>query len=437
MEETEEGQRRPSKRVSDLEGIDEDDYDVREEEDVEEFEDDDIDQPPAAPSGPPRWSTFMTRPRRDGPKPTRSSSVAASTLPSFPAAALPAAASSSKAKSASSPIPAALSGPPLVVDGYSFCFVQPPVVTPHLLHLAALTSIPILPRPPRTDFALQHGSYGRSLAIRHGNDALPLIVHWHSSIPLVQRTPLIRALAWGRHQPKSTDGAWRDQPLRGLSILDATTGKGRDAYHIACAGAEVYACERHPALYALLSHSHQRIMADTRAAKLLPRAQRIHLLYADALTLLPLLPTADAPLPDVVYIDTVSAEHGLTTSLESKQRGKIERLLAVRGLKDEDAKGERRTRGERLQEASREEQRLLEVARRVGKRVVVKRAVTPSPVEGVASGEGMLASFRSAEYRFLVFAGTEGGPSPIAQGDDRADPVLNQEMQTAESTRDS
>ena len=313
------------------------------------------------------------------------------------------------------------------------------MVTPHLLQLAALTSIPILPYPPPSDFSLQYGSNGRSLALRHGSNALPLIVHWHSNITAVHRTPLIRALAHGLpHSTKEADQPWADQPLRGLTVVDATAGKGRDAFHIACAGADVHACERHPALYALLSHAHQRILADDGAVKLRPRVQRIHPLYADALILLPTLPTAAVPLPDLVYIDTASAEHGLTSSLEGKQRGRIERVLSVRGKKGDAQEGEeRRTRGERLEEAAREEQRLLEVARRVAKRVVVKRPVPSSPDKEAASEEGLLASFRSSSYLYAVFAGTEGDSRPIVQPDDRADPVVDQEMQMAESSRDS
>ena len=329
-----------------------------------------------------------------------------------------------------------MTGAPLVVDGFSFAIIKPPVVKRSVQQLASALSIPILPEPVTTDFTLRFSADGRSLALRHSG-ARPLVVRWYSDVAGVEKTPLVRALAWGL--PVAAAGEqWSDQPLRGRTVFDATAGKALDAYHAAAAGATVHACERHPALFALLTHTQQRCLSDVGAVKLRPRVQRMQLVHADSVDVLRALlsPTPPFPVPDVVYIDTASAEHGATTSLEHKQRAKVERLVAVPGLKED---GERRTRDERLREAEREELVLLDLARRVARHhVVVKRLKEQHAALPTPSSDRPLTTFKSDTHDFLVW-GTQQQqvalPASVMELSSEQ-PQLDEAMQEAEDRRD-
>lgn len=80
---------------------------------------------------------------------------------------------------------------------------------------------------------------------------------------------------------------------RGLRIVDATAGLGRDAFTLVHAGHDVTLIERHPLLAVLLEDALQRLMAPGRAV----------LLNGDAVGLLAQL----WPAPDVVYLDPMFA----------------------------------------------------------------------------------------------------------------------------------
>lgn len=79
---------------------------------------------------------------------------------------------------------------------------------------------------------------------------------------------------------------------RGLRVLDATAGLGRDAFVLASLGAQVWLCERHPLLQALLADALARAQQSAD-----PVFAAMHLLAQDVLLAWPEL------VVDVVYLD--------------------------------------------------------------------------------------------------------------------------------------
>ena len=85
------------------------------------------------------------------------------------------------------------------------------------------------------------------------------------------------------------------KPIKGLHILDATAGWGRDAALLASFGAEVLMVERQPVLASLLADGLSRLSDDSAVKK------RLSLVGIDAKKYLQELTPAD--YPDVIYID--------------------------------------------------------------------------------------------------------------------------------------
>ncbi len=143
------------------------------------------------------------------------------------------------------------------------------------------------------------------------------------------------------------------------SVVDATAGLGRDAFHLACLGCKVTAVERSGVMAALLRDGLARAGAegDERLAAIV---ERIALVVGDARDVLPTL--AGELRPDAVYLDPMYAPK--KKSALAKKEMRICRLLVG---DDVDAV------------------ELLDVARRVAcRRVVVKRhrrapALAPHP----------------------------------------------------------
>ena len=386
---------------------------------------------------------------------------------------------------ASLPVPPALSGPPLLFQHRKFAFLQPPVVTEQLLSLSSQTGIPILaaaadssssssPSCSDSDFVLAFTPDLHHLCLRYADSlenrrkqratALPLTAYWQQTVKRVERLPLVRALGWGRSAQVAQDkteavteegdhelnersqgeqkqeehdavsasraaaGAWFDQPLRGLTVFDATAGLGRDAWFAVYAGATVYACERHPALFALLSH--YRAQHDHR--KLQPRMQRLRLLHADAAAVLSASPLP-VPQPDVVYMDLCSAELPHWKDFRHSQRRSLLRLLSVAPAAD--GEKDRRQREEELQT---QERQLLELARKAAKHcVVVKRLATRKDGEEERGQEksaeeeerGLVRRYRSDDFDYLVFKASGGDEKDVA--------AMDAAVQEAEDRRDS
>lgn len=153
---------------------------------------------------------------------------------------------------------------------------------------------------------------------------------------------------------------------RGLRVLDATAGFGRDAMLLAALGAEIDCCERHPNVHAQLSEALRHLPADV--------AERMRCHAADAHTLLA------GGRWDVVYLDPMYAPTGKHALPRAAAQ-------ALRSLVGEDTDADT----------------LLEPARAAAqRRVVVKRALRAPPLAGVRP----MQSLRGNSIRFDLYAPT-------------------------------
>jgi len=125
---------------------------------------------------------------------------------------------------------------------------------------------------------------------------------WRRRLLRVRSEPLVRAM--GR------------AGVRGVLVLDATAGLGRDTFLLAGAGYRVWACERHPVLAALLEDGLTRAREDHRLEPIAARIRFSRLDSRKALTM--------GPRPDIVYLDPMFTARG------SAQVGK--ELQIVRAL---------------------------------------------------------------------------------------------------------
>jgi len=110
------------------------------------------------------------------------------------------------------------------------------------------------------------------------------------------------------------DGSWKSRisagkkqglvkackPAKGLRILDATAGWGRDAAILFHLGATVVMLERSPVMKALLADGISRLPADSSLK------ERVSLVFMDAFDYLSELTATD--YPDVIYIDPMHPE---------------------------------------------------------------------------------------------------------------------------------
>ena len=90
------------------------------------------------------------------------------------------------------------------------------------------------------------------------------------------------------------------QPLR---VFDATAGLGRDSFVLACLGATVLGCERHPQVFSALHDGLQRALADAELQELLDG--RLSFIKCDAIELLSDSTRGLAAefRPNVIYLD--------------------------------------------------------------------------------------------------------------------------------------
>jgi 16S rRNA (guanine1516-N2)-methyltransferase len=139
---------------------------------------------------------------------------------------------------------------------------------------------------------------------------------------------------------------------RGLSVLDATAGLGRDGFTLAALGARVTLAERHPTVAALLDDARERALRDPATAA---AAGRTEIVREDARKLMG--PPAGF---DVVYLDPMYPERG-KAALAKKELQLLRELTG--GDADADA--------------------LLEAAH-AHRRVVVKRPRSAPPLGGRA-----------------------------------------------------
>ena len=141
------------------------------------------------------------------------------------------------------------------------------------------------------------------------NDFLPLFVDFNSLILQKRRDDgkkqgLIRAC----------------KPAKGIRILDATAGWGRDAALLASFGAEVLMLERQPMMAALLADGLNRLSSGS--------SLKLSLVHADTKQYLQTLPELD--YPDVIYIDPMHPERQ-KSALVKKDMQVLQHLIGADG----------------------------------------------------------------------------------------------------------
>ncbi len=96
------------------------------------------------------------------------------------------------------------------------------------------------------------------------------------------------------------------------TIVDATTGLGRDSFILASLGFHVTMLERSPLVTVLLEDGLQRAAQDE---KIVPTIQRMHLIETDATTWL-----QQNPKPDIIYLDPMFPERTKSALVKKEMR---------------------------------------------------------------------------------------------------------------------
>lgn len=144
------------------------------------------------------------------------------------------------------------------------------------------------------------------------NEFLPLFVDFNS-----------QTLQKRRDSGKKQGLVRACKPVKGMHILDATAGWGRDAAILSSFGAEVLMLERHPMMAALLADGLNRLSSESLLS--------LSLVYADTKPYLQELSEID--YPDVIYIDPMHPERQ-KSALVKKDMQVLQHLIGA----DEDVK---------------------------------------------------------------------------------------------------
>ncbi len=160
------------------------------------------------------------------------------------------------------------------------------------------------------------------------------------------------------------------------NILDCTAGLGRDSFIMASHGCRVTAVERSEVLAILLGDGLQRAKVDPDVSKI---CENIKFIYGDSRKIL-----AEAPLVpwDAVYIDPMFPPKK-KSALPKKEMQLLQMLL-----------------GKSSADAESETVALVEKARLVSPRVVVKRPAGAPPLGGAGS---VAVVFKGESTRFDVY----------------------------------
>lgn len=108
------------------------------------------------------------------------------------------------------------------------------------------------------------------------------------------------------------------KPTKGMRVLDATAGWGRDAAILASFGADVLMLERQPIMAALLADGLSRLLPDSPLT--------LSLVHADAKDYLQALLNTD--YPDVIYIDPMHPERQ-KSALVKKDMQALQQLIGA------------------------------------------------------------------------------------------------------------
>ncbi|QER40450.1 rRNA methyltransferase [Acinetobacter suaedae] len=168
---------------------------------------------------------------------------------------------------------------------------------------------------------------------------------WQAEIPRLKRASL-----------KSEMLARACQLSEKPNLLDATAGLGHDSLLMAHLGAAVHLVERNPILFSLLEDAHHQAKQD---AFLQSAASRIQLVFADSASHLQQLKLQNQSI-DVVYLDPMFPQRDQNQQAIKKQAQVKKQMQLLHLLLPED--GEMDLGDE-----------LLDLARQVAKRVIVKR----------------------------------------------------------------
>ncbi len=161
--------------------------------------------------------------------------------------------------------------------------------------LARQLALPLHATLPSTGLVLQLDEQG--LALRDTRPGAPGAVRADFSQLARRRAGSLRSEAVAR-----AVGLRGNQPL---TVIDATAGLGRDAFVLACLGAQVHLIERSPAVAALLRDALERAGQDPALAA---AAARMRLHHGDALELLPRLAVDSGA--QAIYLDPMYPEDG-------------------------------------------------------------------------------------------------------------------------------
>ena len=321
--------------------------------------------------------------------------------------------------------------------------------------LSAETGIPIVPPPLQSTVVLEVSPMGR-LYMRWGGrggrkstHAVQAAFMLRSERKKYQRgeatkeLPLVRALATAMPQSTAADAQAEaaDSPrsprtatqhyLDGLVVLDATPGLCRDAAVPLFAGAEVYAVERNPAIYALLRYDIDRRLAEPAPSANRERLlERLHVVLGDSLVVMRALAGGEVaggvPVPDVVMIDVWTDDSAHVEEFKTRQIARMLRHLDapaslpaaqhVRSKRsgksaeadEEDEEAEDVPTVARREQLQQRESALLAEARRAAKRCVVlkrpKSTASKSELLAAEGAKGAVAVYRSGVFEFVVYS---------------------------------
>lgn len=261
--------------------------------------------------------------------------------------------------------PPALNSSPdksLRFDGQTYAMQQVEGLSEQLAEsykrLSAETAIPIAPLPLHSTVTLLVAPTGR-LYMRWGGSGGKKSTHAvqagfmlraarksYERGEAVKDLPLVRALAHALPDGKLPDLPAADSEtasgqrgkrsstqhyLDGLVVMDATAGLCRDAAIPLFAGAEVYAIERNPAIYALLRYDVDRRLNEPSVAR--ERLRRLHPVLGDSVDIMRGMAAGEVtggvvvPVPDVVLIDVWTDDNPHVDDFKARQIARMLRQI--------------------------------------------------------------------------------------------------------------
>lgn len=160
--------------------------------------------------------------------------------------------------------------------------------------------------PTRFTLALENGRIGLIPPLdRPDLGSYPLVIDFAAdprfARPLARKDALARATGWkAGYRP---------------SVVDLTTGLGRDAWALASGGCQVTAVERHPVVWLLLADALDRATAAPGLAAI---AARVHLVFGDVLGERP--PAVASDDETVWYLDPMFPERKKSALVKKPMR---------------------------------------------------------------------------------------------------------------------